>query len=169
MEKSRRGLRAKIHGLTHFQEDDVILICQKGGTLNAILKLALNSAFDTRSTRRQRRNPLQARKVFVSQVSRGLTNNFRSTSCLHLKNKKKDDPMFHIVDSCTALSASSLVQSREMPHATRAFEPQWRHGYGAAENVSADVEFMNQAFMSTPRYFSIRFEPRPARDTTSLE
>lgn len=156
----------KLHGFTHFHVDDMILICQRAGVLNPVLRQALNSAFDKCTSCRQTGKPSQARKVSFSRIFSRFNTHVQVDYMF--VSEMDNSPIFHAVDSHTALSATSFVQSREMPHAARAFEVQWINVHGAPEVVSADIEFMNQTFMSALRYFGVRFEPRPARRHNKL-
>ena len=73
-----------------------------------------------------------------------------------------------MVDVHTGYSAASLIQTREMDEAARQLEVAWINVHGAPSIISGDIEFFNSRFAEALRYFSIQFEPRPARRHNKL-
>lgn len=155
-----RRFANKLHTFTHFHFDGMVRICQRGRVLNQISRQAWSS--HSRNVQPTIRLKVRfGREKFHSAAFSAFNQNVQLD--FMFVSELENDNIFHFADYHTAISVTSMLRSRELPYATKAFEVHWVNNHGAPKVVCAHIEFMNQCFMSALRCFGIRFEPRPAR------
>ena len=134
--------------------------------MTPVLKQALQKAVNKCTSCKETGRPLRSRKISFGKILSSFNHHVQLDFffCADFDNA----PIFHTVDIRTGYSAASLMQTREMDEAARQLEVAWIKVHGAPSIVSGDIEFFNSRFADALWYFSIQFEPLPARRHNKL-
>ena len=134
--------------------------------ITPILNQALQKAVNKCTSCKETGCPLQSRKISFGKILSSFSHHVQLD--FFYRAEFDDAPIFHMVEVHTGYSAASLMQTREMYEAARQLEVAWINVHDAPSIISGDIEFFNSHFADALRYFSIQFEPRPARRHNKL-